>query len=693
MPSIVNTNIASLNAQRNLNQSQRASDTALQRLSSGLRINSAKDDAAGLAISTRFDSQVRGTNVAIRNAGDGISLAQTAEGAMDSINTSLQRIRELSLQSANDTNSAVDRKALQEEVGQLVSEIENVAKTTSFNGKNLLDGSFSSAKFQTGANVGDTVTVSIGKLDQDSLGSALTAGISSNVSKTPLTGTTGAGSTDALVAGDLVINGVAVGASSSTADTASIAGAASSSISKVAAINAVSEQTGVTATVNANTVEGTGVTNAAGAVTATDIDINGTTFSLSKTATGNAAADLAGVAEAINSKTGATGVMATVVQTDAGARVDLTAEDGRNVTIVGAAANTLGLAAGLGVSGGAATTGNTYTGDFTLQSTDGSAMELTSTTGDIANAGLQVGSFTGTNGGAVGQRVDANALTAGDVTINGVAVGASKASSDTSSTSNNANSAIAKAAAINEISAQTGVTATVNETRLNTTISGTAGAFEVEINGATITGDTTGQDTAASQSSFIDAINAKSGQTGVTAEALGGDKFTLVAADGRNIDITATTAGNTGMATGVTRSSISLESSGSFTVGTNNGNNERAGLSVGTFGGAESGTKLSDIDISTVEGANKAIKAVDNAVQTISSKRAELGAVQNRFSATISNLESRSENLSAANSRIKDADFAKETAEMSRTQVLQQAGISILAQANARPQQALSLLG
>src|SRR5690606_3339035 len=108
---------------------------------------------------------------------------------------------------------------------------------------------------------------------------------------------------------------------------------------------------------------------------------------------------------------------------------------------------------------------------------------------------------------------------------------------------------------------------------------------------------------------------------------------------------------------------------------------------------AESGTKLSDIDISTVEGANKAIKAVDNAVQTISSKRAELGAIQNRFSATISNLESRSENLSAANSRIKDADFAKETAEMSRTQVLQQAGISILAQANARPQQALSLLG
>ncbi|WP_416398311.1 flagellin [Allohahella sp. A8] len=688
MPSIVNTNIASLNAQRNLNQTQRASDTALQRLSSGLRINSAKDDAAGLAISTRFDSQIRGTNVAIRNAGDGISLAQTAEGAMDSINTSLQRIRELSLQSANDTNSAVDRKALQEEVSQLVSEIENVAKTTSFNGKNLLDGSFSSASFQTGANVGDTVKVSIGKLDQDSLGSALTAGISSNVSKTALTGTTG----DALVAGDLVINGVSVAASKAGSDTSSVAFGSSSALAKVEAINAVSSQTGVTAVANTNTAAGNGVADAAAVVAAGNIDINGTTFSLSKAATGDATADLAGVAETINTKTGATGVVATVVKTDAGARIDLTAEDGRNITIVGATAGSYGLATGLGTSGGAATTGNTYVGDYTLQSNDGSAMKLTSTTGNIDNAGFEVGTYSGTNGGVVGDNATTVALAAGDVTINGVSVGVSKAASDTSSTTNNAGSAIAKAAAINEISGQTGVTAKANANTVNGVAIGTTpGAFTFSVNGASVSGSFTA-DQGGNQTALVEAINAKAGQSGVTAAALEGDKITLTAADGRNITIGGTVTG-TGLTAATTAASVSLESAGQFDIGTTTGNNARAGLSVGKFGGAESGTKLSDIDVSTVEGANKAIKAVDNAVQTISSKRAELGAIQNRFTATISNLESRSENLSAANSRIKDADFAKETAELSRTQVLQQAGISILAQANARPQQALSLLG
>ncbi|GAA3954105.1 flagellin [Allohahella marinimesophila] len=688
MPSIVNTNIASLNAQRNLNQTQRASDTALQRLSSGLRINSAKDDAAGLAISTRFDSQIRGTNVAIRNAGDGISLAQTAEGAMDSINTSLQRIRELSLQSANDTNSAIDRQALQEEVSQLVSEIENVAKTTSFNGKNLLDGSFSSAQFQTGANVGDTVKVSIGKLDQDSLGTALTAGLSSNVSKTGLT--TG---DDALVAGDLVINGVAIAASAAASDTASTAKQSSSAISKAAAINAVSAQTGVTATANANTVEGTTVANSAAAIgTAINVTVNGVAIALTKSGTGDAEVDLAGVADALNAKTGATGVSAAVVKTDGGARIDLTAEDGRNIQLTAASsdANTFGLAA-------AGTTATTFVGDYTLQSNDGSDIKLSTTTGDIDNAGFEVGTFSGSQGGVVGDNVATGALAAGDVTINGVSVGVSKASDDTSSTLLAESSGIAKAAAINRISEQTGVTAKANVNTVNSAAIGTTGgAMAFSINGTAITGSTVASDQGANQTSLIDAINAKSGQTGVTAEALEGDKLSLVAADGRNITITGT-GGDSGFAAAITAGtqfgSVSLQSAGQFEIGTQTGANDKAGLSVGKFGGAESGTKLSDIDISTVEGANKAIKAVDNAVQTISSKRAELGAIQNRFTATISNLESRSENLSAANSRIKDADFAKETAELSRTQVLQQAGISILAQANARPQQALSLLG
>lgn len=161
MPQIINTNIASLNAQRNLNASQSDADTTLQRLSSGLRINSAKDDAAGLAISERFSSQITGLNQAIRNANDGISLAQVAEGALGESGSILQRIRELAVQSANATNSASDRQALQAEVNQLKEELERIATTTEFNGLKLLDGTFQAQQFQAGANENQTIAVSV----------------------------------------------------------------------------------------------------------------------------------------------------------------------------------------------------------------------------------------------------------------------------------------------------------------------------------------------------------------------------------------------------------------------------------------------------------------------------------------------------------------------------------------------------
>ncbi|MFD2228954.1 flagellin [Alkalimarinus sediminis] len=694
MPQIINTNINSLTAQRNLNNAQSDNAQALNRLSSGLRINSSKDDAAGLAISTRFESQISGLNVATRNAGDGVSLAQTAEGGLDSITSNLSRLRELAVQSANATNTDIDRQALNAEAEQIIAEIGRISDQTNFNGVKLLNGDFQAQTFQVGANVGETIDVNIAEVTTSTLGSAATAGISSSMDQTALTAT----GSDALVSGDLVINSVAIGASSGEADTSSTAYASSSSIAKAAAINAESAATGVTATANENTAEGTTVANGAALVAATDIDINGQTFSLSKAATGDASADLAGAAATINEKSGATGVVATVVETDTGARIDLTAEDGRNITIVGATAASFGLAAGLGTGGAsnAATTGNTYTGDITLSSTDGSDINLSSNTGNIDNAGFEVGSFSGTRGGAVSDNVDTTAaLAAGDITINGVSVGASKATDDTSSTlADNAGSAIAKAAAINDISDQTGVTAKVNATTVfGTAVTGTtAGAFDVTINDVQITGTTTA-DAVANQTTIVDAINAKSGQTGVTASIIDGDKVNLTAADGRTIEITATTAGDTGLTTGNTGGSITLESAGKFEIGTNTGNNERAGFNVGTFGGAESGTLLKDIDISTVEGANAAIQAVDNALTQVNTERANLGAIQNRFDNTISSNQINSENLSAANSRIRDADFAAETAALSRSSVLQQAGISILAQANAQPQQVLSLLG
>ena len=162
MASTINTNLNSLTAQRNQSKSQNDLSTAINRLSSGLRINSAKDDAAGLAISERFTSQIRGLNQAVRNANDGISLAQTAEGALASSGGILQRVRELSVQSANASNSASDRKAIQAEVGQLLSELDRVSTTTEFNGQKLLDGSFGSATFQVGANANQTITATTG---------------------------------------------------------------------------------------------------------------------------------------------------------------------------------------------------------------------------------------------------------------------------------------------------------------------------------------------------------------------------------------------------------------------------------------------------------------------------------------------------------------------------------------------------
>ncbi|HJU39250.1 MAG TPA: flagellin hook IN motif-containing protein, partial [Tahibacter sp.] len=239
---VINTNVASLNAQRNLSSSQSALSTSLQRLSSGLRINSAKDDAAGLAISERFTSQIRGMDQASRNANDGISLAQTAEGAIGEIGNNLQRIRELAVQSANATNSATDRAALQTEASQLLAEIDRVANQTQFNGVKLIDGSFTSAVFQVGANANETITVpSFVDANIAALGNVTSAsGQSSSVA--------GINSLGAVGAGALVINGVDVGASIGAA------GSSQQRVSQVVdAINNNATATGVNAAFDSST--------------------------------------------------------------------------------------------------------------------------------------------------------------------------------------------------------------------------------------------------------------------------------------------------------------------------------------------------------------------------------------------------------------------------------------------------------
>jgi flagellin len=689
MPQIINTNIASLNAQRNLESSQNAQSQALQRLSSGLRINGAKDDAAGLAISNRIDAQVRGLNVANRNAGDGVSLAQTAEGALNSITTSLQRVRELALQSANGSNTDLERSSLQEEVEQLKAEIQSISEKTNFNGQSLLDGSFQDTGFQTGANVGDRIDVSINETTVDTLGAAATAGVTSNNSKTALT------AEQTIAAGDLTINGAAISAPVGSNDDTSFALQGSSAISKAAAINAETDLTGVTATANPNTVEGT--TIAAGVigtgVVAETVAINGVDIEL-QLAEVEAETALTAVADTINTKSDLTGVTASVVETSTGFRVDLTSEDGRNITVD----TTTGGAEDFGlVDDGTDGTAVTFIGDVTLTSDDGSDINVGSNTQNIDNFGFEKGTYSGNKAALVGDNGNDGtraALQAGDLTLNNVSVGATKAGDDTASSTLSSSSGIALAAAINRVSDQSGVSATVNENRVYSgavTVTGTD--FDISINGTQITG-AMGADLATNLTTTIDAINAKSGLTGVTAEALDNNQYTLVAEDGRNIELTVATAGDSGFTADENYvAGVTLEAAGEFSVGTLTGNNERAGFNaVGSFGGSESGTLLKDVDISTLEGAEEAITAIDNAINQVASEQAKLGAIQNRFESTISNNSVSSENLSAANSRIRDADFAAETAALSKSQVLQQAGISVLSQANARPQQVLSLL-
>ncbi len=717
MAQVINTNIASLNAQRNLNSSQAGSNQALERLSSGLRINSAKDDAAGLAISTRFQSQIKGLNVAMRNAGDGVSLAQTAEGSLGSMTDGLQRIRELAVQSANATNSDVDRQALQDEVGQLVAEITRLGEQTKFNGISLLDGSLST-QLQVGANVGESVSFSIGKLTADNIGTATSGGVSA------------VGSSTALGSGDLSINGVAIRASSSSDDTASTSNAAASAIAKVAAINASSAETGVSAVVSTNTVAGSDMTAAAASGT---ITINGTAISV--TTTGDAASSRTAVVEAINAKSEQTGVIA-VDTGDDDQGVTLTAADGRNITT----SFTTVTAASTGIAAAA-----TYTGGYTLVA-DSATSSITVTGGDgtagssLSNSGLAAGTYAAGTASvtSTAQTVagggTANALTTGDLKINGVAIGASTASDDTASdttytSSSGAASGISIAAAINRSTDETGVTATVNATTVvggtaaQITAAGAAGVgddADLYINGISVGTMVGSADQASDISDTVDLINAAEGQTGVTATYNGGS-ITLVAADGRNISVAIdseggglganfglaaassgigeaqfTTAATTAAATAeTTYSTVTLNSASEINVSAGvNGNTGLAGvgLEIGNFGGATEGQYVKDIDISTLDGANTAIVAIDNALASVSSERSKLGAVQNRLESTISNLAVVSENLTAANSRIQDADFAQEAASLSRSKILQQAGISILSQANAAPQQVLSLL-
>ena len=355
MTQMINTNIASLNAQRNLNGSQNSLATALQRLSSGLRINSAKDDAAGLAIASRMTSQINGLNQAARNANDGISMAQTAEGALGQITDNLQRMRELAVQSANGTNSATDRAAIQNEVTQLQSEIDRVATTTAFNGTSLLDGTLQNASFQVGANANQTISMSVGSAKSSALGIGGSANVVGQVTGT--TAYTGVGQT---------INGITI-ATPTNDGVSYVNGAQAGTTSALAAANAINASSTVTGgvTATAKTTIASGTITSLTALAAGSISINGTDIG-AIAGTAVTATDKAGlIVAAVNAVAGTTGVTATL-NAGGAAAYTLTAADGRNIDIK----NTSGVAQTVILSGfaNAAGVATTEYGQVTLKS-------------------------------------------------------------------------------------------------------------------------------------------------------------------------------------------------------------------------------------------------------------------------------------------------------------------------------------
>lgn len=495
MTQIINTNVASLTAQRNLSSSQESLNVSLNRLSSGLRINSARDDAAGLAISNAFTSQIRGLNQAIRNANDGISLSQVAEGALAESTNILQRIRELSIQSANGTNSGTERAALQQEVSQLQSELNRIAETTSFGGRALLDGSFGTETFQVGSEANQTIGVSIGSASSDTLGTTRFDFDGTAFGSVIAAAADGATAANNLGAGTVTLAGP-LGSDSFTS------AGGESAFAFAALVDAESADTGISADARTGAIL-SGIGD--GTVSFTLSAQGGATVAISATVTGG---DLDALAADINAEQATTGVGAVV---DAGS-ITITSERGDDIVI--------------------------------------------------------------------------------------------------------------------EAFANTGATETLD-------------VQAIDYEGEAIAGATTQLDGADANADSTRIIG------NVRTDATGGSTISLAAAD--------TTIASLQVSTGT------LEA-------------------------------ISQVDISSQQGAQSAIAIVDAAIQAIDSQRASIGAVQNRLQSTISNLQSISENVSAARSRIQDADFAAETANLTRTQILQQAGISVLAQANAIPQQVLGLL-
>lgn len=565
----VNTNITSLGVQKNLNKASDALSQSMNRLSSGLKINSAKDDAAGMQIANRLNNQVKGLNVAIANANNGVSIAQTAEGAMQESTNTLQRLRELALQAANGDKSDADRVSLQQEFTAKVGELNRIASTTTFGGRNLLDGSFSNVAFQIGANANETI--SFGMTD---------------ISSTALKGNYK----------EAAVDGAAMKGLAATA-TGSVLG---NSAMKIGAA-------------------------AASATVATDaFTINGTEIALGVAAAGVPAATAA--LTAINAQTATTGVTATA---DAAGVVTLTSKNDIVLGTSGVTGATDGLAK-LGLGAAATVPSNSNLKADGAISVNGTAVTwaandtMATVLTKLENAAG--GAATGASATFTDGRVK---LTSGD-----------GADIKLSNTSSGSLSQLGLSAGTTQAKLTADTSIDVNGVEVKFKKGDTSDAIVASINSAS-TGVQASKNADGTLNLFADKdITIKDGSAGTGLAALG---LTTVAAAG-------------------TKTAVTME------------------------------TSVSDLNILTAASSQQAIQALDDAMQQIDSQRSQLGAVQNRFASTVANLQSISQNSSAAKGRVEDADFASEAAELTKQQTLQQASTAILSQANQLPSSVLKLL-
>ncbi len=665
----IHTNVGALVAQRGMDDSMQDMNSAMNRLSTGLRINTAADDAAGSAIASKFDAQTRSLGVAIRNANDAVSMTQTAEGALGEVENILQRLRELAVQAGNSTLNTSDRAQIQLEVDQLTAEIDSIAAKTNFNGNNLLDGSSASLNFQVGVDASDQLSVALKQTDSSSLNINSQLGTSSLISDR--IADPGAD----IAAADVKINGFdALAATFSDPTSSQTSGIAAQ---LATAINANSGTHGAYANAfNKLTSNDVGVWAMSGSVS-----LNGVTITVKSS--------LEAFVKAVNEEV---------------ADVTATANADGTFTLFNDSGDPLATGAGGGEASIGLAASTTYQGFIELYNLDGSAVRIEAGStengyGSSAaglNADVQLFGFNEGNGSTItGGSVSTALITASDdIKINGVSLG-------TTST----DSAKDKATAINAISASTNVTATASSKQVITLTGTYTGTDDATINGKTVdlTSDKMLDDTVTSINTAMVAagldivasgdsdgnlvLTSLSGANIITNDGATGGLFGTVV-DGQGTTITA--ASNEF----ITRGKLTLTSTDGSIIKLTDGNAANSGLAkLGLTEQSEfSSASETGLSVSSVANASASLTSIDNAITTVSEFRASFGAYENRLDSIVSNLTTYQTNLEASKGRIVDADFAAETSKLTKAQILQQAATSMLAQANASRQGLLALL-